>query len=148
MRFFLVLLLCACAGMSRRDALESSEVLDRTEVVPRAQVQHVLLGWSWLSSSYRRMGMQLDPRAQGRNETQAGELAQQLLARCRKGEPFEALMKEFSEDPGSASSGTAYPVEPQSRFVEPFKDLALRLKPGECGLVKSQFGWHVMRRVA
>ena len=44
-------------------------------------------------------------------------------------------------------TGTVYPVTQQAAFVEPFKDLALRLKPGECGLVKSQFGWHVMKRV-
>jgi foldase protein PrsA len=93
------------------------------------------------------MGLPLDARAQKRNETAAGELAQQLLARCRAGEAFEPLMREYSEDGGSAASGVAYPVTPEAQFVEPFKDLALRLKPGECGMVKSQFGWHVMKRV-
>ena len=146
-RVALLALLCACASMNRRDPLESAAVLDRPVAAERAEVQHILLGWSWLGRSYRKMGMQREPRAESRNEAAAGELASQLLERCRKGEPFEPLMKEYSEDPGSASSGVPYPVTPDSRFVEPFKDLALRLSPGECGMVKSQFGWHVMKRV-
>ena len=32
-------------------------------------------------------------------------------------------------------------------MVPPFKNLALRLKMGEAGLVKTQFGWHVIKRV-
>ena len=32
-------------------------------------------------------------------------------------------------------------------MVEPFKNLALRLKIDEAGLVKSPFGWHVIKRV-
>ena len=31
-------------------------------------------------------------------------------------------------------------------MVEPFKDLSLRLKVGEAGIVKSPFGWHVIKR--
>ena len=32
-------------------------------------------------------------------------------------------------------------------MVEPFKKLSLRLKEGEVGLVKTPFGWHVIKRV-
>ena len=58
-----------------------------------------------------------------------------------------ALMKEFSEDPGSKDNARAYPVSPDAPFVEPFKHMSLRLKDGEAGLVKSPFGWHVIKRV-
>ena len=39
------------------------------------------------------------------------------------------------------------PVTASSRLVPDFIDLALRLKPGETGIVKSQWGFHVMQRV-
>jgi peptidyl-prolyl cis-trans isomerase SurA len=91
--------------------------------------------------------MTLDSRAEARNEAQADELASQLLARCAKGERFEDLMRQYSEDPGSAATGMVYTVTETSRFVEPFKDLALHLKPQECGLVRSQYGWHVIKRL-
>jgi len=144
--FFVAALLSACAGINGQNPHESKLVLDRTEVAAVAKVKHVLIAWSWLGSSYRRMGLVLDPRAEARNEGQADELAEQLLQRCIKGEPFEALMKEYSEDEGSAQTGLIYTVDEATRMVEPFKDLSRRLKAGECGLVRSQFGWHVIKR--
>lgn len=139
----LLLALTACA---QAHPLESKEVLDRSETAKEATVQHVLLGWSWLASRYKQMGMSLDQRAEHRNEAQADELAAQILERCRRGEKFEQLMREYSEDPGSAGTGMVYTVNESSRFVVPFKQLSLRLKPGECGAVRSDFGWHVIRR--
>ena len=136
-----------CAGMTRRHPLDSAAILDRTEVAPSVEVKHVLIGWQWLGSTYRKAGMTLDERAQGRNETAAEELAQSTLSRLRAGEKIEVLMRELSEDEGSAKSGVAYPVTADARLVPEFKDLALRLKPFEAGLVRSQWGFHVMQRV-
>jgi len=56
-------------------------------------------------------------------------------------------MQQQSEDPGSASTGMVYTVTPESRMAPGFVDLSLRLKPGECGIVKTQFGLHVVKRV-
>jgi hypothetical protein len=139
-----LLALVACAGSHH--SLESKEILDRPETAKEVTVQHVLLGWSWLAGDYRRMGMSLDQRAEHRTETQADELAAQLLGRCQKGDKFEQLMREYSEDPGSAATGMVYTVDEKARFVASFKELSLKLKPGECGLVRSQFGWHLIRR--
>lgn len=147
MKTFPVLALALAACAHSYHPLESKAVLERQQVAKQATVQHVLLGWSWLASTYRQMQMTLDPRAESRNESQADALAQELLGRCQKGEPFEALMRQYSEDPGSSATGMVYTVDEDSRFVPPFKDLALRLQPSECGLVRSQFGWHVMRRL-
>ena len=105
-----------------------------------------LLGWKWLDSTYRRMGLTLDPRAQERTETATEELARTLLARLRAGEPLDPLVKEFSEDESSAKTALAIPVTPDSRLVPEFKDLALRLNVGESGLVRTTYGFHVMQR--
>ena len=122
-------------------------MLGRNTQTEVSEVQHVLLGWSSLESSYRSMKLPLDPRAQNRTQTDAEQLASQLLSRCRAGEPFEPMMQQYSEDPGSASNGMVYTVKPDSRMAQGFVDLALRLKPGECGIVKTQFGLHMVKRV-
>ena len=139
-----LLLVVACASGK---SAESGDVLGRSAQTDLAEVQHVLLGWSSLESSYRTMKLPLDPRAQGRTQTDAEQLAAQILARCRAGEPFEPMMQQYSEDPGSAPTGMVYTVKPDSRMAQGFVDLALRLKPGECGIVKTQFGLHVVKRV-
>jgi peptidyl-prolyl cis-trans isomerase D len=56
-------------------------------------------------------------------------------------------MAELSEDPGSAKSGQSYDVKTDTQFVVPFKNLALRLKVGEVGVVKTEFGIHIIQRV-
>jgi hypothetical protein len=137
-------LLAACASGK---SVESGDLLGRSTQTDLAEVQHVLLGWSSLESSYRNMKLPLDPRAQGRTEKDTEQLASQILARCRAGEPFEPIMQQYSEDPGSAPTGMVYTVKPDSRMAQGFVDLALRLKPGECGIVKTQFGLHVVKRV-
>jgi parvulin-like peptidyl-prolyl isomerase len=56
-------------------------------------------------------------------------------------------MKEYSEDPGSAQHGNSYKVSPDAQLVIEFKQLGLRLKIGEVGVVQSDFGLHIMKRV-
>ena len=57
-------------------------------------------------------------------------------------------MKPFSEDPGSKDRSKEFEVAAQTRFVEPLKKFALRLKVHEVGLVSSSFGRHVIKRTA
>jgi len=138
------LLLVACASGK---SVESGDVLGRSTQTERAEVQHVLLGWSALETSYRTMRLDLDQRAKNRTQKDAEELASQLLARCKAGDPFESMMQQYSEDPGSAPTGMVYTVTSDSHMAQGFVDLSLRLKPGECGIVKTQFGLHVLKRV-
>jgi parvulin-like peptidyl-prolyl isomerase len=75
------------------------------------------------------------------------ERALELLGRLRAGEAIEPLMAEFSKDQGSAESGESYDVAPDAQLVFEFKRMGLRLDVGEAGMVRSQFGWHVMKRI-
>src|SRR3954462_10974672 len=135
------------AGCASGHSAESGDILDRSKQTERAEVQHILLAWSALEGSYRGMRLDLDPRAPKKTQKDAQELPTTPPARCKAGEPFEPLMRESSEDPGSATTGMVYTVTPDSRMAQGFVDLALRLKPGECGVVKTQFGLHVVKRV-
>ena len=122
------------------DPLESSDVLARPAETGGIEVQHILIGWKESPASG-------DPRAKARTKDEADKLAKQLLEKVRAGGDMVKLMKEYSEDPGSNDTGRAYEVSSDSPLVLPFKKLSLRLKVGEAGLVKTEFGWHVIKRI-
>ncbi len=119
--------------------IQSNDVLAREAQANRTWVKHVLIGWKDLDDP--------DPRAAKRTRQEADALAVSLLERLRNGEEIEPLMAEYSEDPGSAESGQSYEVTPASPWALDFKRLGLRLKVGEAGMVLTDFGWHVMKRV-
>ncbi len=125
--------------------IDSKDILARTDTAKEVFVKHVLLGWNELSAVY---GPQMDPRAKARDNAAAAKLAQELAVKLRAApDSIDALVKEHSEDPG-AKSGEPYEVKESTQFVPEFKKLALRLKDKEVGLVKTQFGYHVIERVA
>lgn len=121
------------------DALDSVDILKREPVTQQAKVKHVLLGWAEVNAG--------DERGKKRTRAELEKLVKKTMARLAKGEKIEPIMKELSEDPGSAASGEGYDVTPDAGLVQPFKDLGLRLKVGEVGAVKTQFGIHVIQRV-
>jgi hypothetical protein len=125
-------------------SIQSNDILARDAVTKKSRVKHILISWKDLSDNFQG---HLDPRAEKRTRAEADALAAKLLERVRAGEAIEPLMAEFSEDPGSNQSGEAYDVAPDAQLVFEFKRLGLRLKVGEVGLVLTQFGWHIMKRV-
>jgi parvulin-like peptidyl-prolyl isomerase len=56
-------------------------------------------------------------------------------------------MKSHSEDVGSASSGRTFTVTPDAQLVIEFRQLSLRLNPGEIGVCQSDFGFHIIQRI-
>src|SRR5262249_12072206 len=123
----------------------SNDILARQPEAGPVKVQHVLIGWKDTPAAKSGRG---DPRALKRDKAEADKIAKDVLDKARaKGADMAKLMKEYSEDPGSKDSARIYDVSSDAPLVEPFKDLALRLKENEVGLVKSPFGWHVMKRV-
>ena len=121
------------------DPLESSDILKREPVTQKAKVKHILLGWKERHTE--------DPRGLNRDHAAIAKLVTDTVAKLKKGEKIEPLMKELSEDQGSAKSGESYPVDPSAGLVKPFKDLSLRLNVGEVGVVETQFGFHIIQRV-
>jgi peptidyl-prolyl cis-trans isomerase D len=124
----------------QQSSVESREILDREPVANRAQVKHILISWKDLESAH-------DQRAQKRSKTDAETQVKSLVTQLQAGADFDMLMKQHSEDPGSASSARAYAVSPDAQLVIEFRQLALRLNVGEVGVVTSDFGFHIMKRV-
>ncbi len=127
--------------------LDSKEILARPAGTESVLVQHILISGKAQGAIYAQRGGQ-DPRAAARDEAAVETLVNATLARIAKGEDFKALMTELSEDPGSNKSGMPYPVDAAAPMVPPFKDLAMRLKLDEIGVVASPFGYHIMKRVS
>ncbi|MBA2544718.1 MAG: peptidylprolyl isomerase [Deltaproteobacteria bacterium] len=124
--------------------LDSKDILGRANANANAYVKHVLIGWSDLLPAYRG---RMDPKAMKRTNAEAAKLAQEVFAKLKAaGDAIDPIVKEFSEDPGS-QTGNPYNVSAKSQFVPEFKKLALRLEDKEVGIVKTQFGYHVMKRV-
>ncbi len=74
------------------------------------------------------------------------KLARDILERIQKGEDFDKLAKEFSDDPGSKGSGGDLNFFSRAQMVPEFSDAAFRLKKGEVGgPVKTQFGYHIIK---
>jgi hypothetical protein len=124
--------------------IQSNDILGREQVTSRAEVKHILIGWRDLAPNYQG---KLEPRAAARSREQADALATELLARVRAGEDMDALMRQYSEDQGSAQTGKSYTVTADAGLVFEFKRLGMRLGVGEAGLVQSTFGWHIMKRI-
>lgn len=73
--------------------------------------------------------------------------AEKVLAEIKGGADFAGLAKKYSTDPGSKDSGGDLGLASTDGYVAEFKDAADKLKVGEVsGLVKSEFGWHIIKK--
>jgi hypothetical protein len=126
------LLLAACAAPAPRPP---------PRVADQVQVQQIQVGWLQLASGRPdRPPVEILNGGRAPDEVEAGEIAQNLLDKCRKGAPMEPLQKQYSEEP----PGT-FALDAQSK--SPLRDQALALQPGECALVRSNSALHVIKRV-
>ncbi len=73
--------------------------------------------------------------------------AQKLLDELKAGADFEALAKQYSEDPGSAARGGDLGWFAKGKMVAPFEAAVDALEqPGALSPpVATQFGWHIIR---
>ncbi len=73
------------------------------------------------------------------------EQAESLTQRARDGEDFAALAEEFSQDPGSGSSGGDLGWIEPGVMVQAFEDKLFELEPNEVSdPVRTGFGYHVI----
>jgi len=96
-----------------------------------------------------------------RTREEAEVLAHEIFERAEKGESFEDLVKEYTDDafPGiySMSNFKARPDEEKgkflrSRMVKAFGDVSFSLEPDEIGMTEydtetSKYGWHIIKRL-
>jgi parvulin-like peptidyl-prolyl isomerase len=75
------------------------------------------------------------------------EKAQALLERVKKGESFEKIASEFSDDSGSKANGGDLGWFPKGKMDPAFEAAAFALRKGQTSgeLVKSRYGYHIIR---
>ena len=74
--------------------------------------------------------------------------AQDALARLKAGEPFDQVARALSKDPATAVHGGKLAPFRRGALVPEFEDAAFALKAGRLsGIVTSQFGFHIIRKL-
>ena len=82
-----------------------------------------------------------------RSRDEAKARAEQVLIKAAKGENFDELVNEFSDEPGSAERHGDLGVFDRAQMVKPFADAAFSLQVGQVsGIVETPFGFHVIKR--
>lgn len=96
-----------------------------------------------------------------RTQAEAEALAKDIFARARKGEDFDALVKQYTDDqyPGlyrmsnfNASPDASKQEYPRAKMVKSFGDVGFSLAVGGIGLAvynpkDSKYGWHIIKRL-
>jgi len=94
----------------------------------------------------RHILIKLPPGADEKARAAARTKAEDVLARVKKGEDFEKLAKQVSEDPGSAAKGGDLGLFARGHMVPAFDAAAFALEPGTVSdVVETPFGFHVIK---
>ncbi|MBC6613070.1 peptidylprolyl isomerase [Hymenobacter sp. BT507] len=73
----------------------------------------------------------------------------ELYSRLQRGENWDKLVAQFSEDAGSAPNGGEIPAFGAGRMIPSFEEAAFKLqKPGDLSRpVQTPYGWHVIKLI-
>jgi foldase protein PrsA len=126
----------------------------KTESQPepeRIEVQHILIAFQG----------SVPGKNVTRTQSEAEALAEEILKKAKKGEDFDALVKQYTDDafPGrykltnfGVPNDASKEEYERRHMVAAFGDVGFKLKAGEVGLAKhdqatSPYGWHVIKRL-
>jgi hypothetical protein len=99
--------------------------------------QHILVAYK---------GAKGAPKGVTRSKADAKKRADEVADRAKR-EDFSALVKDFSDDPGTSDRLGNLGKFDREKMVKPFSDAAFALKVGEVSApVESPFGFHVIKR--
>lgn len=87
-------------------------------------------------------------KTEGKDDAAVKKQAEEILKKVKAGGDFAALAKQYSEDEGSKTKGGDLDYFGKGIMDKAFEDAAWALEPGKIsGLVKSQFGYHIIKLV-
>ncbi len=128
------------APVRSRSGYHLVKVLDKRANRGKIHVAHILVR---ISPSATTSG--------GGDEGQraAKNRIEEAYNRLEKGEPFDMLVKEFSDDRESRNNGGVLPVFGVGQMVQPFEEAAYGLsQPGSYSKpFQTNYGWHIVRLI-
>ena len=90
---------------------------------------------------------QSKPEGVTRTREEAKKRAQEALVKIRGGADFDAMVKEYTDEPGGAERGGDLGIFERGQMVKGFGDAAFALKIGEVSeVVETPFGFHIIKR--
>lgn len=129
------------------EILKVSKLIAIKKSADSAKVRHILIAFKGSGAS----------ESVTRSKEQAKTMADSLLGLIKKRTKFNDLVEKFSDDggkkmPPNKKEGEYYPgkggdygwLNPNSQFVESFKNAGLYGKKGDVTVVESQFGYHII----
>ncbi|WGH74058.1 peptidylprolyl isomerase [Tenacibaculum tangerinum] len=119
------------------DYFKLSKITAVTQLPDSAQASHILIPFIGSASADETVVQ---------TEEEAKKTADSLLTVVKANKSkFADLAKEMSSDKGSAENGGFYDWFAYNRMVPSFRDFVFEGKEGDMGVVKSQFGFHVIK---
>lgn len=105
---------------------------------PEIHASHILIAYKGARSA--------GPKIE-RTKEQAKKRAEGVQKKAQGGGDFQALAKQYSDDPGSGPRGGDLGTFTRPQMVKPFADAAFSLSPGQVSdVVETDFGFHVIKR--
>lgn len=87
------------------------------------------------------------PEHISRSREEALKRAQECLVKLRGGSDWNALVKEYSDEPGSDDRHGDLGLFARGQMVKPFSDAAFELRIGQVSeVVETPYGFHIIQR--
>jgi peptidyl-prolyl cis-trans isomerase D len=103
-------------------------VMDKKSIPDSAKAQHILIAVN-----------------QTRDDSAAKKTADSLLAAIKSGANFDSIAVKMSDDPGSKTKGGDLGYFGYGAMVPEFNDAAFMGSVGDMKVVKTQFGYHIIK---
>ncbi|HEX6333456.1 MAG TPA: peptidylprolyl isomerase [Flavisolibacter sp.] len=114
-----------------------SKIVDVKTIPDTVKVRHILV-------SLYQQDPNTGQRFQIRDEASAKKLIDSVQGLLQAGQSFDSLVLKFSEDPGSKNTGGVYENVVSGRMVPTFNDFIFTGKTGDIGVVKTDYGYHLV----
>jgi len=145
-------------GVEIKDRRVKAERRQMLQYVYDRAILDEVITETYLRELYDRTGTELKARhiliqykgnalsESDRTQADALALMGQIKNRLSKGESFEELASEFTEDPSGKTNGGDLGWFSWGKMVGPFQDTAFALEPGEVSnVVETTFGYHIIK---
>ena len=128
----------AVAGpFADNNVYEISKIISQRNLPDTVKVRHILI-------STHQANPQTGEMMQVRDDSVAKHLVDSVQGLLNAGQPFDSLVVKFSEDPGSKSTGGVYENVFTGQMVAPFNDFIFTNPVGSRGIVKTNYGYHLV----